>query len=138
MKYFLCAFDAAYLGIPSERTERVISISANGPFGSGKQSSVCETDDKDIFISLPLLFGRADLSTPHGIVLKPGNGKRKVTLLAPPLDIDLEIPEEHIYTVPKVFGEMLHYCRGAGFIKKDQGDRLVFIVDTEKLAEDFK
>jgi hypothetical protein len=129
MKYFLCAFDAAYLGIPSECTQRVISVSR-------KQLSVCETEEQHIFISLPLLFGRADISAPHGIVLKE-NKEKQITLLAPLLDIDYEIPDENIFTVPKAIGAKLRYLKGACFIKKDREERPVYIVDIEKLMEDF-
>ena len=131
MKYFLCTFDTIYLGIPSECTERVISVSRI-------PSSVYETEKQDVYISLPLLFRRADLSAPHGIVLKPGNEERKTILLVPPLDIDLEIPEEDIYSVPKAFSGILRYCNGACFIDKDKGERLVFTIDTKKIIGDYK
>ena len=131
MKYFLCMFGTVYLGIPSERTERVISVFR-------KQSSVCEIENQDVIISLPLLFGRADLSAPHGIVLKTDNEKRTPVLLAPPLDIDLEIPEENIFTVPKTFEKMLRYCNGACFINKDQKERLVLTLSIEKILGDYK
>ena len=131
MKYFLCVFDSIYLGIPSECTERVISVFRT-------QSSVFETEGQDAFISLPLLFGRADLPAPHGIVLKSRGKERKTTLLAPPLDIDLEIPEEAVFSVPKAFSGKLRFVKGACFIKKDQADRLVFILDPEMLTGEFK
>ena len=130
MKYFLCAFNTIYLGILSERTERVISVSR-------KQSCVYETEGNDAFISLPHLFERADLPAPHGIILKAKNEEKKTILLAPPLDIDLEIPEEDIFSVPKVLGGKLLYFRGACFIKKNQEECLILILDMEKLKEDF-
>ena len=130
MKYFLCTFDQVYLGVLSECTERVISVSR-------KQTSIMESEKQEVFISLPLLFGRADLGAPHGIVLKSKNNERKTTLLAPPLDIDLEIPEEEIFTVPKAFGGRLCYFKGACFIKKEQEERLVFTLDIDKLLKDF-
>ena len=146
MKYFLCVFDTVYLGIPSEFVERVISVSANGLSGSGMQSSVCEIHGNDVYISLPLLFGRADLPSPHGLVLKSGessspvNGERKTILLTPPLDIDLEIPEEDVYSVPRAFSELLRYCNGSCFInidrkEVDRQERLVFTLDINKLLE---
>ena len=131
MKYFLCAFDTIYLGLPSECTERVISVART-------QSTACERDKQDIYISLPVLFGRADLSTPHGIVLKTKNEENKTILLVPPLDIDLEIPEEKIFSVPRSFGEVLRYCNGACFMKGEQGERLIFIIDAKRIIEDYK
>ena len=131
MRYFLCGFNTVYLGISSEHTERIVSISR-------KQSSVFETEKQDIYISLPLLLGRTDISAPHGIVLKTTNEERKIILLAPPLDIDLEIPEEDIFGIPKALGGKLPYFSGACFIRKDQGEHLIFILDTEKLKGDYR
>ena len=130
MKYFLCAFNEIFLGIPSEHVERIITVFRT-------QSSVCETEDQTVYISLPLLFGNPKHPAPHGIVLKSANEERKTVLLAPPLDIDLEIPEEDLYTVPETFSELLRYCRGACFINKDQKERFVLTLDIEKLSEDY-
>ena len=130
MKYFLCALNAVYLGIPSECTERIISA-------TGIQSSAFETGDQDTFISLPLLFGCADLAAPHGIVLKSVNKERKTILLAPSLDIDIEISEENIHSVPKAFSELLRYCNGSCFINVEQEERLIFTLDVEKIIKDY-
>ena len=130
MRYFLCALDSVYLGIPSECTGRIISV-----FRS--QSSVCETEDQDVFISLPLLFGRANFSSPHGIVLKQTIEERKTVLLAPPIDIDIEIPDEEIFSVPGVFEKLLRYCNGACFINVEQEERLIFTLDMEKITKDY-
>jgi hypothetical protein len=129
MKYFLCAFDAVYLGIQSNRVERVVSGSATQAYGDS-------TGENDALIPLPSLLGRADLSAPHGIVLKPQSGKKKITLLAPPLDIDVEIPEESVYAVPQALKGYMRYLSGACFFKKDREERLVLIIDLEKLTEE--
>ena len=130
MKYFLSVFDSVYLGIPSECTERVISVSR-------KQSSVYETEKQEAYISLPLLFKRSDVSSPHGIVLKAANEEIKTILLAPPLDIDTEISDEDIHDIPKAFSGILRYCKGACFIGKAHGERLILTLDVEKITKDF-
>ena len=76
------------------------------------------------------------MPAPHGIVLKPVNEKKTV-LLAPPLDIDLEIPDEDIYTLPKTFNEILRYCKGVCFINKDKNERMVITLDIEKIIKDY-
>ena len=129
MKYFLCALNTIYLGIPSECTERVISV-------AGGEPSVCTIEGNNVYISLPLLLKCADQAAPHGIVLKSKNEERTITLLAPPLDIDIEIPEEDIYSIPKAFSEILRYCKGACFIEKAGGERLIFILDIDKITGD--
>ena len=130
MKYFLCTFDTVYMGISAERTERIISVSR-------KQSVVCENETQETFISLPLLFGRADLPAPHGIVLKRADKEKQTTLLVPSLDIDLEIPEKEIYAIPRAFGGNLRYFGGACFINRGNRERLIFTLDLEKLLKDF-
>jgi hypothetical protein len=131
MKYFLCTFDAVFLGIQSNRVERVISNSV-----SAAQALANSTGDNDAHISLPSLLGRADLSAPHGIILKPQSGKKKITLLAPPLDIDVEIPDESVFAIPHALKGFMRYLSGACYIKKDREERLVLILDLEKLTEE--
>jgi chemotaxis signal transduction protein len=131
MKYFLCAFDSIYLGIQSNRVERVISNSV-----SEAQALANSTGNNDAHISLPPLLGRADLSAPHGIILKPIDNKRKITVLAPPLDIDVEIPDASVFAVPHALKGFLRYLSGACFYKKDREERLVLILDLEKLTEE--
>jgi chemotaxis signal transduction protein len=131
VKYFLCAFDAVYLGIQANRVERVISISVSATQAQGGSAG-----ENDAHIHLPSLLGRGDLPAPHGIVLKPLSGKRKITLLAPPLDIDVEIPDESVFAVPHALKGFLRYLSGACFFKKDREERLVLILDLEKLTEE--
>jgi hypothetical protein len=131
MKYFLCAFDAAYLGIQSSRVERVVSNSVSAAQADGDSAG-----ENEARISLPLLLGRADLPAPHGIILKPQSGKRKITLLAPPLDIDAEIPDGSARAVPDALKGFMRYLQGACFFKKDGEERLVLILDLDKLAEE--
>jgi hypothetical protein len=129
MKYFLCAFDSVYLGIQSNRVERVVSVSVTRPHCGS-------TGENDVFIPLPPLFGRADLSAPHGIVLKPQDSNPKITLIAPPLDIDVEIPEESVFAIPQSLTGFMRHLSGACFFKKDREERLVLILDLEKLTEE--
>ena len=131
MRYFLCKLNTIFLGIQSQRTERIISVSRI-------QSSVFETEKQDIFVSLPLLFGHADVSAPHGIVLKTTSEERKTVLLAPPLDIDIEIPQEDIHSIPKAFGGKLLSFSGACFIRKDQAEHLILFLDIDKILDDFR
>jgi hypothetical protein len=130
VKYFLSLFDKVYFAIPSECTERIISATR-------AQSSVCETEEQDVFISLPLLFRRADLPASHGLVLKQKDGKKKITLVVPPLDIDIEIPKEDIYGIPRVFSKKMPHCNGMCFVNRDKEERLIFTLDIEKLAEEY-
>ena len=138
MKYFICALDKidctpasnqqAWLAIPAERTERIIS--------SGRiQTAVYETENREsetgsVYISLPAMFRLKDRVAPHGLVLK-GSAPPETVLLTPRIQNELEIPEENIKALPKVIDEMYVYFRGVFF----QGEKMILILDPEKLTE---
>jgi len=116
------------LGIPAERTERIIPVTRC-------PTRVFETENEDAFISIPALFRQNAIPVPHGLVLKPGPAtckwQGKTTLLTPKVDIDLEIPEEKIHPLPESFSGLYSFFRGACF--SGSGDDLILIVDPEKL-----
>ncbi|MDR2952997.1 MAG: hypothetical protein LBU82_07120 [Treponema sp.] len=128
MKHFLCAFDALYLGLRADRVERVFSLSAARQLESG-------AGEEGACISLPALFGRAGFASPHGIVLKPFDNEKKITLLSPPLDIDVDIPEESVYSLPRALQGGLRFASGACFLAKEK-ERLVLILDLEKISRE--
>ena len=104
MKYFVCALDSishspTSLGFPAEHTERII------PAGR-LQSSVYETENDEVFISIPVLFKLKDNTAPHGLVLKASRFVRTV-LLTPKIDVELEIPKENIHPLPEALAEKL-------------------------------
>ena len=121
MKCFICALDGiqnnstSYLGIPAEQTERIISADQL-------------TDEASI--SLPQLFQLKDRDTPHGLVLKAALPK-KITLLTPKIENELEIPEENMHGLPDALAEMHKYFTGVYF--SDSG--VILILDPEKLVE---
>ena len=122
MRYFICALEGIQVGIPAERTERII------PAGR-VQTAVSETENQDTFISLPALFQLKNIAAPHGVVLKPESAK--TVLLTPKIDIELEIPEENIHRLPDAFAGQYRYFRGACF----NGPNVIFLLDPEKLGE---
>ncbi|MCL1813113.1 MAG: hypothetical protein FWG29_06275 [Treponema sp.] len=130
MRYFICTLDKINLGIPAERTERIIPVTR-------MQTAVFETDNDNgkAFISLPMLFLQKDSTALHGVVLKPNDGIEtlKTVLLAPRIDIDLEIPEEHIHSLPEAFVGFFRYFRGVYFTEES----IVLILNTEKLMEKY-
>ena len=129
MKYFICALGRISLGIPSEQTERIISVTR-------MQDAVCETENQEVFISLPALLRQKETAAPHGIVLKPGAGQApvntaKTTLLTPKIDAELEILEENIRSLPRVMGGSYRYFRGAYCTDKN----VILILNPQKLLE---
>ena len=122
MRCFICTLDKINLGIPAERTERIIPVAR-------VQTAVHETENQELFISLPALLRQKDAAAPHGVVLKPADGPVKTVLLTPKIDIDMEIPEESIHQLPQALSGLSCF-RGAYF--NNQG--LYLILDPEKLT----
>ena len=112
-----------HLGIPAERTERIITVTRN-------QTAVYETENGEAFISLPALL-KLDVSAPHGLILKNHAVEAvRTVLLSPQIDVDLEIPEEEIRQLPKAIAGLFWYIRGVYF--DDQN--AIFILNPEKLT----
>ena len=124
MKYFICSLDSTcLLGIPSEHTERLI------PAGR-VSAAVCEREGDEVFISIPALLKLKDPAAPHGLILKSVSPVKTV-LLSPRIDMELEIPEGDIQSLPEVLADMLKFSRGAYF--KEQN--IILILDTANLME---
>ena len=124
MQHFICAFEAIKFGIPAEITGQIIQLSR-------MQNSVCETTDTDseVYISLPALFRKAS-TTPHGMVLKIKlSEEKKIILLTPQIEKDMDIPDNYVHGLPKVFSGPFTFFKGVFFDDKNP----VFIVDPEKL-----
>jgi len=139
MKCFVCALDKIHVGIPAERTERIVQAAR-------VQTAVYETENQEAFISLPLLFRQKE-PAPHGVVLKAalqpegaagvdaagagaGSGP-KTMLLTPRIDKELDIPDEAVYQLPEAFAGPFRYFSGACFNAQD----VIFILNPAKLLE---
>ena len=141
MKYFICALDTISLGIPAENSERIIPVARS-------QTTVFKTENQEAYISLPVLFRQKDSAAPHGIILKPctehklvtevnsatGTETPKIILLTPSIDIDLEIPEEEIHSLPDALSGFLRYLSGVYFNKES----VILILNIEKLMESIR
>ena len=138
MKYFLCALGGApsaadaqneqtpsvvYLSIPTTHTERIIPVTKT-------QTTESETENGEVFVSLPVLFRQENIATPHGIVLRTEQVPKTV-LLTPRVERDVEIPEESIRPLPGIFARMSKYFKGLYFDKQN----LFLILNTEKFME---
>jgi chemotaxis signal transduction protein len=118
--------DKIDLGIPAEQTERIIPVTR-------VQRAVCETESQEVFISLPALLRQKDSATPHGVVLKSNTGESsavKTVLLTPRIDVELEIPEESIHSLPEALGGVFKFFRGAYCTDKN----VILILDSKKFV----
>jgi len=107
-------------------TERIIAVTRI-------QGAVCETENQEVFISLPALMRQKETAAPHGVVLKPlkSVNAAKTILLTPKIDAELEIPEEDIRSLPRAMDGVYRYFRGA--YCTDQN--VILILAPEKLLE---
>ena len=135
MNYFICELDIIYLGVPAEQILRIISVSR-------LQANVLETENEEAFISIPALFNpKAECfkaNAVHGLILKngmAGDFSGKTILLAPKIDIDMEIPDEKICRLPEAFTGVFSFLRGAHFT---DDYKMILILDTEKLTANIK
>ncbi|MCL1815094.1 MAG: hypothetical protein FWG27_04670 [Treponema sp.] len=122
MKYFICTLDRVSLGIPAEWTERIIPITR-------LQTAVYETENQETYISLSSLLKQNNTEKKHGVVLKPKGAAVKTILLAPRIDIDLEIQEENIHELPEALAGFFGFFKGAYFT----GENVILILNPEKL-----
>jgi hypothetical protein len=92
-----------------------------------------------VFISLPALFRQKDTAAPHGLVLKPkapnsADAKEasavKTVLLTPKIDVEIDIPEDGIHTLPQALAGEFVYFRGAYCGEAN----IILILDPDKLA----
>jgi len=164
VKYFICALEGTpfterkevttagqlpgnvHLGIPAERTERIISMTRI-------QTVIYVTENQEAFISLPCLFRLKDVLAPHGLVLKTDKSDIpidrsidisinksidkpiKTILLTPKIDIELEIPEESIHRLPESFAGLFRCFKGAYFTPAGTGQSVILLLDPEKIVE---
>ncbi|MCL2442869.1 MAG: hypothetical protein FWD13_05315 [Treponema sp.] len=110
-------------GIPAEYTEKIIQLSR-------EQNSLYETVNNDILVSLPALFER-NFSTLHGLILKLSvlEGK-KIILLTPKIEKEIDIPDGCIHSLPNVFSGPFVFFRGVFFSDENP----VFIINPEKIS----
>jgi len=125
LKYFVCALNKINIAIPAEMTERIVS-------SSRIQGAARETENREVFISLPALMRQKDTAAPHGIVLKPQSPDApKTTLLTPKIDAETEIPEEAIRSLPRAMDGVYRNFRGAYCTDKN----VTIILDPKKLLK---
>ncbi|MDR1143318.1 MAG: hypothetical protein LBK77_03750 [Spirochaetaceae bacterium] len=123
MKFFICSLEGILLGIPAGDTERIIPAPR-------VQENFFETDKDGGYISLPALFKKS-FPAPHGMILKTGDPSRRLVLLVPRIDTDLDVPGDRIRGMPAVLAGVFPCFREACFL----GEDMILLLQTGKLAE---
>jgi hypothetical protein len=109
-------------------TERIVS-------STRIQGAARETENQEVFLSLPVLMRQKETAVPHGVVLKPLASQPpdapKTTLLTPKIDAETEIPEEAIRSLPRAMDGVYRNFKGAYCTDKN----VTLILDPKKLLE---
>ena len=114
MKCFICVADGMYLGIPADKTERIM------PSADAGQGAILLAD----------LLAFNDKSPVHALLIKNPVNK---TLLTPKIESEIEIPEESVRRLPASLSPMEKYFIGASFLNEN----VLLIFNTDQLTEDF-
>ena len=122
MRCFICTFNMIKFGIPADAAKQIIQFSR-------VQNSMIEKENNEVFISIPALFKQYSEEY-HGLILKMDVSEvKKIILLTPKIEMEIEIPDNSIHSLPKLFSGPFIYFNGVFF----NDNNPVFIINTEKL-----
>jgi hypothetical protein len=142
MRVFICAYGSFSVAIPMSSVSSLTLLS-----DTFIQEKVIEynSENRNTYISLPLLFDLSRINIRHGIALKnPGEvscedapledyTENRTVLLSTEVECEKEIPDEEIYPIPKI----LNFTRFSGLfsgIKLSHSQNSVsFVNDFENL-----
>jgi hypothetical protein len=104
MRVFLCAFGNFSLAIPITYISSIMLY-----YGNSDKKIEYNNENRNTYISLPVLFDYRVETPRHGIILKNGendedNGiiENKTILLTTEIECEMNIPEEKLYSIPKI------------------------------------
>jgi hypothetical protein len=126
----MCSFGSFSLAIPINYISSIMLYYGN----SGKKIEY-NNENRNTYISLPVLFGYRVETPRHGIILKNGendedNGtiENKTILLTTEIEREMNFPEEKIYSMPKILDKVKFSRIFSGIIfRPDSQDMLLFL-----------
>jgi hypothetical protein len=130
MRVFLCAFGNFSLAIPITYISSIMLY-----YGNSDKKIEYNNENRNTYISLPILFDYRVETPRHGIILKNGendedNGiiENKTILLTTEIECEMNIPEEKIYSMPKILDRVKFSRIFSGIIfGPDSQDMLLFL-----------
>ena len=121
MNYFICSlgkihkdYDNSLLGIASSKVEKIIATE--------------ELIENKKQISIPSMLKLKDLDLTHSLILK----QKDAVLLCPKIEVEIDIEEESIKSLPLSITPSYNFFRGLCF----KNNELILILDTDKLLEE--
>ena len=129
MRVFLCAFGNFSLAIPINYISSIMLYCGN----SDKKIEY-NNDNRNTYISLPVLFDYHSETTRHGIILKNGendeiNGiiENKTILLTTEIECEINVPEEKIFSMPKILDSIKFSRIFSGILFGPESNMLLFL-----------
>ena len=109
MRVFLCSFDTFFLAIPMNAVSSLSLPQSSDLLEQHDNIIAYNQENRNKYLSLPLLFNHSPESIRHAIVLKNPDDKdddiieNKIILLSTAVERETEIPDDEIFPIPKMF-----------------------------------
>jgi len=108
MRVFLSAYGNFYLAIPINYISSIMLYT-----GNNDKKIEHNNENHNTYISLPILFNYHDIIPRHGVILRSGENdendgiiENKIILLTTEIEHEINIPEEKIYSMPKILDKI--------------------------------
>jgi len=143
MRVFICAFRNFSLAIPIDSVSLITLYQENV-----RKAVVYNEENHNTYISLPLLFKHPQALIHNGIILKDEKDTKnndiienKNILLTTEIECEIDIPDEKIYPIPKIFMRLGFSTAFNGIIfysRQTHEENLILLLNTEKLVRNIK
>jgi len=142
MRVFMCAFRSFSLAIPITYISSIMLY-----YGSSDKKIEYNNENRNTYISLPVIFNLHGEILRHGIILKNGENdedsgiiENKTILLTTEIERDINIPEEKIYTMPAILDRMKfsHIFSGIVFGLESHDKKMLLLLDPESLISNLQ
>ncbi|MCL2719828.1 MAG: hypothetical protein FWD47_00620 [Treponema sp.] len=146
MRVFLCSYaDSGFsLAIPMENISSVFLLSKedlkfNQQTFSDGSFIYNNTENNNVYVSLPVIFDCSNANVRHGIILNKINDEN-IVLFTTEIDSEVEIPDGNFYSLPKAFSTLLFSDIFNGFLfnfeytNKSNGD-LILLLNPNQLIQ---
>jgi len=140
MRVFMCSYSGFSLAIPMSAVSSIFIYNEKADFKYHYNS-----ENRNTYISLPVLFNCPFSRAYHGIILKFGEtdnevAEDKIILLSTEIEKEKEIPSNRLYSIPKVFCYMQFSSifKGIFFNSNSSADDLTLLLNPEQLVQNIQ
>ena len=142
MRVFLCSYKSFSLAIPIESVS-LITLHT----GNAEKKIEFKNENRNTYISLPLLLNSPQDVIKHGIILKNINEDQdndvfedRTILLTTEIECETEIDDENIYSIPHVFKitRFSYLFSGIFFYSQNHEGGLILLMNPKQLIQNLK